>query len=93
VLELATGSDPPSEIETDDNFIAGHEGRMDSLGLDNEGEFLFNAVIAFQLNVDFDFDEIKLNCRCEGPVEMSQELDIVLTNFENQQMVVIETTA
>ncbi|WP_158544865.1 hypothetical protein [Haloferax sp. Atlit-47N] len=93
VLELATGSDPPSEIETDDNFIAGHEGRMDSLGLDNEGEFLFNAVIAFQLHVDFDFDEIKLNCRCEGPVEMSQELDIVLSDFENQQIVVIETTA
>lgn len=93
VLELATGSDPPSEIETDDDFIASHDGRMDSLGLDNEGEFLFNAIVAFQLNVDFDFDDIKLNCKCDEPVKMSQELDIVLTDFDTQRITVIETTA
>lgn len=93
IIELAVGSDPPSEVETDDDFIASHEGQMDSLGLEDEGEFLFNAIIAFQLNVDFDFEEVKLNCRCEGPMKMSQELDIVLSDYENQQVVVIETTA
>lgn len=93
ILELAIGSDPPSEIETDDDFIAGHDGRMDSHGLDNEGEFLFNAVLAFQLHVEFDFDDLKLSCSCEEPVKMVHELDIVLSDFENQQIVVIETTA
>jgi hypothetical protein len=93
VLELATGSDPPSEIKTDDDFIARYEGNRKTLGIDNEGEFLFNSVLSTRLNVDFEFDEIRLNCKCQEPVKMSQELDIVLCDYEDQRIVVIETTA
>lgn len=93
ILELVTGSDPPAEIEVDDDFLAREDIETEDLGLDIESEFLFNCVVGTLLFVEFDFDDLELNCKCRLPFQMSQELDIVLTDYESQKMVIVETTA